>query len=302
MTGADRRRHHRLAYTGALDRFEFEQACKAVPWWYHSYYFDNGFEVRGDYDIGADVDDYGFPDDMQGMTVLDLGSGGGWFAHYFWQRGARVTAVDARGYCDFDVFGRWFNPPVDEDTSPGGNAVYERLPDESTRRVPDRVDDTGRPVYDSPVSSAFWAMREILESDIEFRNARIYEVGPELLEHRRFDLVFMGALLCHLRDPIGALMAARSVCSGQIIASTPVVLGEPEGEVMPRQYLPYTDVDAISWWLPNEACFRLWFTAAGFREVDVSRVITLRGDVEHRDDGGRIHNENQTHRVGHARI
>ena len=75
------RPRHRLAYTGTLERAEFDKACQEVPWWYHSYYFDNGFEVRGDYDIGADVDDYGFPADMRGMSVLDLGSGAGWFAH-----------------------------------------------------------------------------------------------------------------------------------------------------------------------------------------------------------------------------
>jgi hypothetical protein len=123
-----------------------------------------------------------------------------------------------------------------------------------------------------------------------------------MFKGRRFDLVFMGALLCHLRDPIGALMAARTVCESRIIVSTPVVLGEPEGEVMPRQYLPYTEIDRISWWLPNEACFRHWFLAAGFRSVDVSRSITLRGDIEHRDSSGRVHNENQTHRVAHAKI
>ena len=49
----------------------------------------------------------------------------------------------------------------------------------------------------------------------------MYDVAPEVFEGRRFDLVFMGALLCHLRDPIGALMAARSVCGGRVIASTP---------------------------------------------------------------------------------
>jgi hypothetical protein len=180
--------------------------------------------------------------------------------------------------------------------------VYSRVPTAGAGRAPDRIDDAGRPVYDSPVSEAFWAMRAILGSDIEFRNGRVYDVAPEAFEGRRFDLVFIGALLCHLRDPIGALMAARSVCGGRVIASTPIILGEPEGEAEPRQYLPYTDLDPTSWWLPNEACFRLWFTAAGFRDVDVSRSITLRGDVEHRDDTGRVHNADQTHRVAHASI
>jgi len=292
---------HRLAYTSTLDRADFAAKCAQVPWWYHSYYFDNGVEVRGDYDVGADIHDYGFPLDFNGATVLDLGTGGGWFAHYFEQRGATVTTYDARGYCDFDVYGRWNYPRVEDDRVPDlPTGVYNRGPSTAATREPDRYDEDGRPVYYSPVSSAFWMMRDLLGSRIESRSGRIYDVSPAVFEDRKFDFVFMGALLCHLRDPVGALMAARSVCSGKIFASTPIVLGEPEGDVEPRQYLPYTDVDRISWWLPNEACFRHWFLAAGFRDVDISRSITLRGDVEHRDEAGRVHNGDQIHRVGRA--
>src|SRR5690242_4243522 len=99
---------HRLRYTGKLAATEFHRRCSTVTWWYHSYYFDNGFSVRGDYDIGADVHNYGFPDDMSDIRVLDVGTGAGWFAHYFAQRGAEVTTFDARGYADFDVFGRHY--------------------------------------------------------------------------------------------------------------------------------------------------------------------------------------------------
>ena len=42
---------------------------------------------------------------MTTMSVLDIGTGSGWFATYFEQRGAQVTTIDARGYSDFDVYG-----------------------------------------------------------------------------------------------------------------------------------------------------------------------------------------------------
>jgi SAM-dependent methyltransferase len=294
---------HRLAYTSALDRAAFEAECAQVPWWYHSYYFDNGVSIRGDYDIGADIHDYGFPLDLSGASVLDLGTGGGWFAHYFEQRGAAVTTYDARGYCDFDVYGRFDYPSIENDAVPDlPSGVYNRAETATTRREPDRYDEQGRPVYFSPVSPAFWKMHDLLGSRIESRSGRIYDVSPDVFDGRKFDIVFMGALLCHLRDPIGALMAARSVCDGRIFASTPIIIGEPESEFEPRQYLPYTDIDRISWWLPNEACFRHWFLAAGFRDVNIARSITLRGDVEHRDDTGRVHNNDQIHRVGRATV
>ena len=282
---AERGATYRLRYTGRLDAASFHGRCAEFDNWYHSYYFDNGFAVRGDYDIGADIRDYGFPEDMRGMTVLDVGTGSGWFAFYFAQHGADVTALDVRGYCDFDVYGRPEYPPIS-----------------SEGRPPDRVDDEGRPIWYSPVSEGFWIMREILETPIQFMNARVYDIGPELFDRKRFDLVFLGALLLHLRDPIGALMAVHSVCRGRVVASTPVMAGEDGPGVAPRQYLPFTSIDRISWWLPNRACFEHWFNAAGFHSVDVSRVATLRCDVEHRTESGRLVNGDQPLRVGHALV
>jgi tRNA (mo5U34)-methyltransferase len=269
-----------LHFTGTIDQDEFDSRCRELPWWYHSYYFDNGFVVRGDYDIAADVADYGFPESMEGMRVLDIGTGAGWFAFYFERRGADVVTVDARGYCDFDVYGRHAYPPF-----------------EAEKRSPDRIGENGEEIYFSPVSRGFWTMKDILGSRVRFRNARVYDIGPGMFNGEKFDLVFLGAILCHLRDPIGALMAARSVCRHRVIASTPVVLGETEPDVLPRQYLPYTNQDKISWWLPNEACFRHWFLAAGLTGVDVSRQVTLRSDIV-RVENGKPANGDQTLRVG----
>jgi len=273
---------HRLRFKSKVSPEEFRSRCSELEWWYHSYYFDNGFEVRGDYDIGADVAGYGFPDSMKGMSVLDIGTGAGWFAHYFEQLGADVVTVDARGYGDFDVYGRFDYPGIDTST-----------------KSPDRYSDNGDPIYFSPVSRGFWIMKDLLGSTAKFRNARVYDISPKMFGGRKFDLVFLGAILCHLRDPIGALMAARSVCGHRVISSTPVVIGEPEGDTLPRQYLPYTEDDKISWWLPNEACFRHWFLAAGFISVDISRQVTLRSDVP-RVHEGRQANGDQTIRVGTA--
>jgi SAM-dependent methyltransferase len=273
----------RLRFTGDITPAEFQRRCAEVDRWYHSFYFDNGYEVRGDYDIGADIAAYGFPDSMKGMQVLDVGTGAGWFAFHFEQLGAEVVTLDARGYTDFDVYGGFEYPPIEQE------------------RLPDRLNDDGTPVYYSAVSKGFWVMRDMLRSRVRFRNGRAYEIAPEFFGGVKFDLVFLGAILCHLRDPVGALMAARRVCKGMVIASTPVVIGERESDVLPRQYLPYTALDKITWWLPNEACFRHWFLAAGFAGVDISSKVRLRCDVP-RFESGRQVNGDQTLRVAKAYV
>ncbi len=195
----------RLVFTGSCDHDTFLSACATYSGeWYHSFYFDNGYDMRGSYDIGHDIDGYGFPNDMSGMRVLDVGCGSGWFSFFFEQRGATVIATDTRGYSDFDVYGR---------------ADYLRP---ASARPPDVHDEQGNPLYFSPVSKSMWIMRELLGSKVVYRNARIYDLSPALFDGVTFDLVFVGALLPHLRDPIGALAAVRSVCHGEVIATTPL--------------------------------------------------------------------------------
>jgi len=262
------RRHH-LKFTGNCTLPEFETLCAEQDFWYHSYYFDNGFVQRGDYDIGHDIAAYGFPQDMTGMSVLDVGTGSGWFATYFEQQGAAVRTVDVRGKCDLDIFGR-----------PGYGDLSVEKPE------PDRILSDGRTIYHSRVSRGFWIMKDILGLRAEFTNARVYELRPQLFDDRKFDLVFMGALLMHLRDPIGALIAARSVCRNRLIATALVHLGIDE-EPRPRMTLMSPETNVHSWWIPNKACLLQWFRGAGFTKFQADRTVSLTVDKPMTDNSGR---------------
>lgn len=249
-----------LKYTGTYDQSEFEQRCAEHDFWYHSFYFDNGFQIRGDYDIGIDIQDYHFPEDMHGMTVLDLGTGSGWFATYFEQAGATVTTVDVRGYSDFDVYGR------------------HTLPDISTEKTqPDRISDSGEPLYYSPVSRGFWIIKDILGLQAEYRNSRVYDLCPDLFEGRKFDLVFMGSLLMHLRDPVGALMAARSVCNDRLIANSLVPPRNIQEDYPVMEFINNPQ-DKVNWWRPNRLCLNGLAHAAGFENVSVENNVNITTD------------------------
>ncbi len=278
-----RRGRTQLGFTGDCDHDAFLAACAAHDGeWYHSFYFDNGYIWRGSYDIGRDIDDYGFPDDMSGWRVLDVGCGSGWFSFFFEQRGATVAATDTGSYADFDVYG-----PSDYLTP-------------ASARQPDVHDEDGKPLYFSPVSQSMWIMRGLLGSRVVYHNARIYDLSPECFAGETFDLVFVGAVLPHLRDPIGALAAVRTVCHGEVVATTPLARLRYRSKT-PLMVLPSRGIDSISWWQPNQACYEAWFEAAGFRDIDTTRKVQLTADLPRRGAHGRVHNPTHTLAIGRAK-
>ena len=190
--------------------------------------------------------------------------------------------MDARGYCDFDVYGRDHSPDVSAE-----------------KAAPDRVLPDGRPIYYSPVSRGFWIMKEILGLKAEYYNARVYDVSPALFGGRKFDLVFMGSVLMHVRDPIGAVMAAHTVCAGQLIATTYTLEADPNPDV-PLMVMQKGAHDGISWWTPNLACLEEWVKAAGFSRVDVTGTVHLTVDRPFDPAEGESTALTQTQRLIHA--
>lgn len=252
-----------LRFTGSASSKKFVAALRQAGPLYHSFYFDNGFAAQGDYDIGRDVAGYGFPDDLTALRVLDVGAASGWFSFYFEQLGATVTAVDVASTTDWDTFGPWVWPRPEETSGE----------------------------YMGP----FAVMARLLDSNVERVRARAYDLTPELFGGETFDLVFMGALLLHLHDPLGALMAARSVCRDRLIATNWFI---------PETAHAIVDLPALRqetgnvWWRPSRSAYALWLQAAGFRAIDVARTVPLSTD---RVVPGR-NARDQTLLVGDARI
>src|SRR5438093_927009 len=73
-------------------------------YWYHTIEVGDGLVTPGIYDYRNALAPYGFPEDMRGMTVLDVGSATGFFAFEFEKRGARVISVELPSLEDLDRF------------------------------------------------------------------------------------------------------------------------------------------------------------------------------------------------------
>jgi SAM-dependent methyltransferase len=248
-----------LNFTGDAGPLRFWRETRRHDLWYHSFYFDNGYRVRGAYDLGRDIGAYPFPP-LAGLRVLDVGPASGWFSFWFEQHGAEVTALDVAARADLDFYAK-------------------------------------RPSFGDLPGASFETMRRLLNSNVRTVHARVYDVQPSL---GIFDLVFMGSVLQHLRDPIGALMALRSVCSGILIAT---ITADPglDQYAGPLAALPVLGPERFrnhTWWIPNRSAFELWLRASGFASADASRTVTLSADRLRRD----INNATQLQRVGVATI
>ena len=93
----------------------------------------------------------------------------------------------------------------------------------------------------------------------------VYEITPEVLG--TFDFVFVGSLLLHLRDPVGALERVRTVADGELVFNDCIeyVLTK----LLPRT--PFARLDAddrVWWWQPNLAALHSMIEQAGFEILE----------------------------------
>jgi tRNA (mo5U34)-methyltransferase len=199
--------------------------------WYHTIELvPGGVVTPGWYDCRS-VSNRILPSSCVGMRCLDIGTFDGFWAFEMERRGAtEVVAIDILDESRWDWPVR-ANPGTRE-------AIAER----------------------KGAGEGFTIAQEALGSSARRIDASVYELNPE--DFGSFDLVYFGSLLWHLRDPIGALEQARSVCRGLLISTDAVSLGL--SWLVP---IPVADLDGRDrpyWWKPNKRAFRRMIEVAGF--------------------------------------
>jgi tRNA (mo5U34)-methyltransferase len=134
--------------------------------------------------------------------------------------------------------------------------------------------------YLTPEETGFPIARELVGSQVELRQANVYDLSPE--EFGSFDLVLFLGVLYHLRDPMLALDRIAEISTGQVIVEThaiddavlvgpdefkPLAAISPELESIPiMQFYPGDSLnnDASNVWAPNQACLRAMLEESGF--------------------------------------
>lgn len=214
--------------------------------WYHTIDLGNGVLTPGEFDTEGALANLPFPASLAGKRCLDVGTRDGFWAFTMEKRGSTdVVGIDVDGPLDLD------------------NPWYPK----ATRDVlaATRSDEEAR---------GFVVAHDILGSKVQRVFTSVYDLDPE--KDGTFDFAYVGTMLLHLRDPIGALMALRKVVTGQILINESIT---PAGMFRPRAaYARLQDLPGPFWWIPNLAGLQRYIEAAGFKIVQGPVTYTLKID------------------------
>lgn len=266
-------------------------------YWYHSIEFGSGVASRGVVDHAAAFSRYGFPS-VTGQSVLDVGTGDGYFAFAFEQQGAnRVVAVDIN---------RWtVDPEVDAPARTRERRRRKFRPFAGQEELRALRERTARELgFDTP--NPFHLAHRLRGSKVAFRHLSIYDLASL---DEQFGLVFVGTVTTEVQDLPAAFEAVRAVTRGQaVIACADLLDYQPRTgwrwsayqavraltalgslqddfpNVRERPVALYTANDGGSIWRPSVECVREMLLSSGFRDVDVYSRFAL----DHRRHGTKM--------------
>ena len=230
----------------STDPSEVKRRIDGVSACYHTIDVLPGLATPGYFDLRPVIDQMPWPD-VSGKRCLDIGTFDGFLAFELEKRGAaEVVAVDVGDHLQLD----W--PPDYKAEAAKG------------------IEEAGW----APKGAGFRLIAELKGSKVDWRPISIYDLDPD--DIGTFDVVVCGSLLLHLRDPIRALEAVRSVTRGVFMSSEQIELGLTLlGRGRPLFTLNGSGPQC-QWFNFNAAGHERMLYAAGFEIVERSRPYVVR--------------------------
>jgi len=225
------------------DTASIRSRIERIPW-YHTIDLGHGVVTPGIVDNRAEVANSGIPDDLTGKRCLDVGTFDGFWAFEMERRGAEVVALDLESLEDMDF-------PL--------------------RRRQDRAAQAMDVRGTQAIGAAFACAKEILGSAVRREIMSVYDLTPDALG--QFDVVLLGDIIVHLRDPELALERARSVTRGSVLVHSAVA---PELETTRAPLLEYRGArdHFWVWWSYSALALSMMMEDAGFERVEqISRIM-----------------------------
>lgn len=229
---------------GNADPEAARAAIESYPHWYHVIDLAPGIETPGWFDLRPIVDRMPWPD-LTGKRCLDVGTFDGFLAFEMLRRGAEsVTALDIADPAEWD----W--PIRSRKTGPELFASFTG----------------GEP------GTGFKLANELFGNPVTREDRNVYDINPD--EMGSFDFVICGSLMLHLRDPVRALEAIRSVVGGVFLSAEAIDLQLTL--LRPRSPLAINlGGENCQWWVPNRSGHRQLLRAAGFEIESTTRPYSI---------------------------
>ncbi len=214
--------------------------------WYHTIDIAPNYSTDGMFDLREVVEDYGFPSDLNGKSVLDIGRSSGFFAFEFERRNAKTVVATEL-------------PSLTQKNFIGG--------DITSSLISKWLAWDGRSGWQNISSSGkrldFYLAHKLLNSKVIPVDASVD--GVDSLGS--FDLVFVGSLLNHVRDIGGALQSIRRATADLCVISNPVLLDNSDKPVI--AFTGSKNPGLTTWFVPNVQALVNLVEAAGFVDVRV---------------------------------
>lgn len=168
-----------------MDQPSIRSQVDRLPW-YHTIELGDGLVTPGEYDHRPAVRHVPLPARLDGLRCLDVGTHDGFWAFEMERRGAaEVVAIDIEHPEEID----WPEPRLE-------------ITDQLRAHVAER-------------KAAFEVAASALGSSVKREWCSLYDLTSDRVG--TFDVAFLGTLLHHLRDPIGALQSVRRVTDGRLV-------------------------------------------------------------------------------------
>jgi tRNA (mo5U34)-methyltransferase len=214
--------------------------------WYHTVDIAPGVATKGMFDNRHALSVIPFPD-LRGKRCLDIGTCDGLFAFHMEREGAaEVIAIDLPDFSHLDY------PPEIRD-----HPTYDRSQSDLRAR-----------------RGGFRMLHEALGSKVVWRGSSVYDLNPE--ELGQFDVVVMGSLLLHLRDPVRALDAIRKVVRGYLVVAehvhTPLTVWSRRRPLFELR----GEGSDFQWWVGNDRGVQQLLHVGGYAVEAWSRYFVLR--------------------------
>lgn len=235
--------------------------------WYHTIRFPNGLVSQGVYDHRPKLRYYGFSRSLKNKTVLDIGAADGFFSFEFEKRGAKeIVAIDTHKH-DGSI--------GHADISPAKILNYVKKYQRYQKEKEQFADICKILKIKTPIK--ILVVKAILNSKVKFRLDSIYNLSNW---SKKFDLVFCGDLMEHLKNPLGALENLTAVTKKICIISlsscpkSTFFMNPPRADKVLLEYHGNKAGGSFFHFYPQT--FRQMCLASGFRKVKIYSKFNLK--------------------------